>query len=188
MIVCPMALLPQAAHLFTCTSVTTMLKRFSLTFLIALGAMSPSMTSAQVSRVGDFAIISAKDPIDNTNRSLAFSVTPDEEKGLAWKCLGDGMNVILTFDKYIAPDRGRQLLVSRQFDDDAAPVPDYWTLGGDGKAAFLPLTEVEAFTELAKSSKRVVLKVSDPLWGDIYTFDFSLSKLKSALGRIGTCR
>jgi hypothetical protein len=164
-----------------------MLKRFSLTFLIAL-AMSPSTTSAQVSRVGDFAVISAKDPIDNTNRSLAFSVTPDEEKGLAWKCLGDGMNVILTFDKYIPADRGRQLLVSRQFDDDAAPVPDYWTLGGDGKAAFLPLTEVEAFTELAKSSKRVVLKVSDPLWGDIYTFDFSLSKLKSALGRIGTCR
>lgn len=113
---------------------------------------------------------------------------PDEEKGLAWKCLGDGMNVILTFDKYIPDDRGHQLLVSRQFDDDTAAVPGYWTLSGDDKAAFLPLKEVQAFTELAKSSKRVVLKVSDPVWGDIYTFDFSLSKLGSALGRIGTCR
>ena len=165
-----------------------MFKRFSLTLLIALAALSPSAASAQVTRVGDFAVISAKDPLDNTNRSLAFSATPDEEKGLAWKCLGDGMNVILTFDKYIPDDRGRQLLVSRQFDDDAAPVPGYWTLARDGKAAYLPLTEVEEFTELAKSSKRVVLRVSDPIWGDIHTFDFSLSKLKSALGRIGACR
>ena len=165
-----------------------MVKHFSLTLLIALAAVSPSLASAQVTRVGDFAVISAKDPLDNTNRSLAFSAMPDEEKGLAWKCLGDGMNVILTFDKYIPDDRGRQLLVSRQFDDDAAPVPGYWTLARDGKAAYLPLTEVEEFTEMAKSSKRVVLRVSDPLWGDIHTFDFSLSKLKSALGRIGDCK
>ena len=165
-----------------------MRKSFSLTFLIALAVMSPSLTSAQVTKVGDFAVISAKDPIDHSNRSLAFSVTPDEEKGLAWKCLGDGMNVILTFDKYIPDDRGRQLLVRRQFDRDSTPVPGYWTLARDGKAAYLPLKDVEEFTEQAKSSKRVVLRVSDPIWGDTYTFDFSLSKLKSALGRIGTCR
>src|SRR5687768_17403494 len=164
-----------------------MSNRLSLTFLLALASLAPSLASAQVTKVGDFAVISAKDPLDNTNRSLAFATTPDEEKGLAWKCLGDGMNVILTFDKYIPDDRGRQLLVSHQFDGDAAPVPGYWTLARDGKAAYLPLAEVVAFTELAKSSKRVVLRVSDPLWGDIHTFDFSLSKLKSALGRIGDC-
>src|SRR5688500_19752229 len=137
-----------------------MFKRFSLTLLITLAALCSSPTSAQVTKVDDFAVISAKDPPDNTNRSLAFATTPDEEKGLAWKCLGDGMNVILTFDKYIPDDRGRQLLVSRQFDDDTAPVPGYWTLARDGKAAYLPLTKVEEFTELAKSSKRVVLRGS----------------------------
>src|SRR5688572_19531882 len=131
-----------------------MRKRFSLTLLIALAALSPSLASAQVTRVGDFAVITAKDPLDNTNRSLAFSAIPDEEKGLAWKCLGDGMNVILTFDKYIPDDRGRQLLVSRQFDDDTVAVHGYWTRAGDGKAAFLPLKQVVEFTELATSSKR----------------------------------
>ena len=164
-----------------------MFNRLSLTFLLALASLAPSPASAQVTRVGDFAVISAKDPLDNTNRSLAFSATPDEEKGLAWKCLGDGMNVILTFDKYIPDDRGRQLLVRHQFDGQDAPVPGYWTLGRDGKAAYLPLKDVESFTEMATSSKRVVLRISDPIWGDTYTFDFSLSKLKSALGRIGDC-
>ena len=166
-----------------------MLKRLSLTLLVVALA-TPSLASAQrasqPSKVGDFAVINAKDPLDNSNRSLAFSATADEEKGLAWKCLGDGMNVILTFDKYIADDRGRQLLVRYQF-DDAAPVPGYWTLAPDGKAAYLPLADVVAFTETAKSSKRVVLRLNDPVWGDSYTFDFSISKLKSALGRIGTC-
>jgi hypothetical protein len=164
-----------------------MFNRLSLTFLLGLASLAPSAASAQVTRVGDFAVISAKDPLDNTNRSLAFSATTDEEKGLAWKCLGDGMNVILTFDKYIPDDRGRQLLVRHQFDGQDAPVPGYWTLGRDGKAAYLPLKDVESFTEMAKSSKRVVLRISDPIWGDTYTFDFSLSKLKSALGRIGDC-
>ena len=163
-------------------------KRLSLAVLIALAALTPSLASAQISRAGAFTVISAKDPLDNTNRSLAFSATRDEVKGLAWKCLGDGMNVILTFDKYIPDDRGRQLLVQHQFDHQDAPGPGYWTLARDGKAAYLPLKDVEPFTEMAKSSKRVVLRVSDPLWGDIYTFDFSLAKLKSALGRIGTCR
>lgn len=164
-----------------------MLNRLSLMFLVALASLTPSLASAQVSRAGDFTVISAKDPLDNTNRSLAFSATTDEEKGLAWKCLGDGLNVILTFDMYIPDDRGRQLLVRHQFDHQEKPVPGYWTLGRDGKAAYLPLKDVESFTEEAKSSKRVVLRVSDPIWGDSYTFDFSLSKLKSALGRIGSC-
>lgn len=165
-----------------------MFSRLSLTFLLAFASLTPSLASAQITRAGDFTVISAKDPLDNTNRSLAFSASPDEEKGLAWKCLGDGMNVILTFDKYIPDDRGRQLLVRHQFDDQDAPVPGYWTLGRDGKVAYLPLKDIESFTEMAKSSKRVVLLISDPLWGDVYTFDFSLSKLKSALGRIGSCR
>jgi len=166
-----------------------MLKRLALAFLIAATMVgSPSAASAQIKKVGDFAVINAKDPIDSTNRSLAFSATADEEKGLAWKCLGDGMNVIVTFDKYIPDDRGRQLLVRYQFDNQDAPVPGYWTLAHDGKAAYLPLAEVGAFTEMAKASKRVVLRLNDPIWGDSYTFDFSISKLKSALGRIGTCK
>ena len=165
-----------------------MFNRLSLTLLIAATVIaSPSAASAQVKKVGDFAVINAKDPIDSTNRSLAFSATVDEEKGLAWKCLGDGMNVIITFDKYIPDDRGRQLLVRYQFDNQDAPVPGYWTLAHDSKAAYLPLAEVPAFTEMAKSSKKVVLRLNDPIWGDSYTFDFSISKLKSALGRIGTC-
>jgi hypothetical protein len=164
-----------------------MFSRLSLTFILAL-VLAPSVASAQITKAGDFTVISAKDPLDNTNRSLAFSASPDEEKGLAWKCLGDGMNVILTFDKFIPDDRGRQLLVRHQFDHEAAPTPMYWTLGRDGKAAYLPLKDVESFTEMAKSSKRVVLRVSSPLYAETYTFDFSLAKLGSALGRIGTCK
>ena len=165
-----------------------MLRRLSLTLLVALAMLTPSLAEAQISRAGSFTVISARDPLDNTNRSLAFSATKDEVKGLAWKCLGDGLNVILTFDKYIPDDRGRQLLVRHQFDKQTEPVPGYWTLARDGKAAYLPLKDVAAFTEMAKSSDNVVLRVSDPLWGDIYTFDFSLSKFKSALGRIGECK
>jgi hypothetical protein len=165
-----------------------MYNRLSLTFLLALAMATPSLAAAQVTRAGDFTVISAKDPLDNSNRSLAFSATVDEEKGLAWKCLSDGMNVILTFDKWIPDDRGRQLLVRHQFDKQDAAIPGYWTLAPDGKAAYLPLSEVASFTEMAKSSKRVVLRVSNPLYNETYTFDFSLSKLGSALGRIGSCK
>ena len=165
-----------------------MFSRLSLPLLLALVMLTPSLTAAQVTRAGDFTVISARDPLDNSNRSLAFAATADEDNGLAWKCLGDGMNVILTFDKYIADDRGRQLLVRHQFDDDSVAVPGYWTLARDGKAAYLPLKDVLTFTETAKSSKRVVLKVSDPLYADTYTFDFKLAKLKAALGKIGNCQ
>ena len=165
-----------------------MFSRLSLSLVLALAFATPSLAAAQISRAGDFTVISAKDPLDNTNRSLAFAASADEEKGLAWKCLGDGMNVILTFDKWIPDDRGRQLLVRHQFAGQTAPVPGYWTLSRDGMAAYLPLKDVAAFTEMAKDSKRVVLKVSNPLEAETYTFDFSLSKLGSALGRIGTCK
>ena len=165
-----------------------MFSRLSLSLTLALALATPSFAAAQVTRAGDFTVISAKDPLDNTNRSLAFAASKDEEKGLAWKCLGDGMNVILTFDKWIPDDRGRQLLVRYQFDDQPEPVPGYWTLARDGKAAYLPLKEVEAFTEMAKSSRKVMLKVSNPLYNETYTFNFTIAKLGSALGRIGSCR
>jgi hypothetical protein len=165
-----------------------MFSRLSLLSLLALTVLTSSPAMAQVTRAGDFTVVSAKDPLDNSNRSLAFSASADEDEGLAWKCLGDGMNVILTFDKWIPDDRGRQLLVRHQFDRDSTVTIGYWTLARDGKAAYLPLRDVPAFTELAKSNKRVVIRVSNPLYAETYTFDFKLSKLGSALGRIGTCR
>ncbi len=165
-----------------------MFSRLSLSLVLALALATPSLAAAQVSKAGNFTVIAAKDPLDNSNRSLAFAASADEDNGLAWKCLGDGMNVILTLDKWIPDDRGRQLLVRHQFDGQTAPVPGYWTLARDGMAAYLPLAEVPAFTETAKSSKRVVLKVSSPLRGETYTFDFSLAKLGAAIGRVGTCK
>ena len=165
-----------------------MFSRLSLSLVLALALVAPSVAAAQVSRAGDFTIVSARDPLDNSNRSLAFAASADEEKGLAWKCLGDGMNVILTFDKWIPDDRGRQLLVRYQFDDQAAPIPDYWTLSPNGMAAYLPLKEVRTFTEMAKSSKRIELRVSNPVRAETYIFNFSLAKLGSALGRLDACK
>lgn len=165
-----------------------MLNRLFLVTLITATAGILSEASAQSMKAGDFTILTSKDPLDDTNRSYAYSASADSVGGLGWKCLGDGMNVILAFSSgYFHEDRGRQVLVRHQFDDKAEAPPSYWTLASSGEAAYLPLHEVEDFTSKARGSRQVVLRISDPVNGETTTFDVSLVKLGAALGRMGKC-
>jgi hypothetical protein len=159
-----------------------------IAIVVVAGLIAPATASAQVSKTGAFTVMSSKDPLDRSNRSFAISSSKDEIGGLGWKCLPDGLNVVLTFRRYFDETRGRQLLVRYQFDGQQAPVPTYWTLAPGGEVAFLPLDEVESFTAMAKDSRTVTFRVTDPLYGDNVSFDISLEKLKSALGRVGDCR
>jgi hypothetical protein len=165
-----------------------MLNRLLLVTLVTATLGGSSVASAQsMTTTGNFTILISKDPQSERNRSYAYSATADSVGGLGWKCLGDGMNVVLAFRGYFREDRGRQILVRYQFNGKEEAAPSYWTLASGGEAAYMPLSEVEEFTEQARGSREVVLHVSDPVDGQTRTFEVPLSKLGSALGRIGKC-
>lgn len=164
-----------------------MLNRLLLVTLVTATLGGPSVVSAQSMKTGNFTVLISKDRAGEQNRSYAYAPSADSVGGLGWKCLGDGMNVILAFGKYFRDDRGRQILVRYQFDGKTEAAPTYWTLANGGEAAYMPLSDVAAFTSQARGSRQVVMRVSDPVDGQTRTFDIGLGKLGSALGRVGKC-
>ena len=159
-----------------------------LLLLIPLMACAafPRMAHAQ-QEYGDFVYTHATDAMDASDRSYVFTPATDEPSmGIAWKCLRDGLNVLLLFgSKYLGGDSDDEIMVRYRVDQNPASETHYWKLFSGNKSAYMrDMERVPGFTQQAKSGTRLVLRVTDPLDRETFDLEFSLKGLTRALGRL----
>jgi len=165
--------------------------RLSCIVMLLTVLLTPTVCAQKDPRYGAFQYVSSKDEMDDSDRSYVFTValnpSPMRTASLGWKCFSEGLRVILILGKYYAGDSDDEIQVQYRFDTDPASDVVYWPLFPTKKAAQLPATETESFTERAKRAKKVVIRTSDPLDGETHTDEFSLNGLTAALNRVGSC-
>jgi hypothetical protein len=147
----------------------------------------PSALHAQASVVqrefeeGDFSVSIAHDALTDANSSFILSIAENEEGGLGWKCMEDGLNVILVIGTYYAGDEDDDIIVQYRF-DQAEPEPqEYWALLSGKEMAYIRMDRVAAFTARALTSHRVVVRAVDPYDNETRTFVISMRGLDRAL-------
>jgi len=156
---------------------------------IAASAPIATASAQEVTKVGSFTIVQALDPIDDSNRSYVMAREEGEESeaGLAWRCMADGMNVVLMIGKYFGGDDDDEIQVITRIDQDEHSGMVYWPLLQGNRSAFMPMTRITDFTERAKSAKQIAVRATDPLDGETLTFIFPASGLTQALAKIAPC-
>lgn len=160
------------------------------TFVSSLAAVSPAI--AQVSQdtreIGDFVFATAKDPIDDSNRSYILTYAEDDAGGaMTWRCMADGLNVVLNIGKYFAGDEDNDILVITRLGSDENSGEVYWRLLQGNTSAFMPLDRVEAFTERAKTAGTLAVRAIDPYDDETLTFIFPIEGFSEALAALVPC-
>lgn len=155
--------------------------------IAAAWVIMPSALHAQASVIerefeeGDFSVSIAHDALTDANNSFILSIADNEAGGLGWKCMEDGLNVILVIGTYYAGDEDNDILVQYRFDHDEPGPQEYWTLLSGNEMAYLRMDRVAEFTERARRAHRVVVRTVDPYDNETRTFVISMRGLDSAL-------
>lgn len=150
-------------------------------------AFMPCVLHAQASVVqrefeeGDFSVSIAQDAMTDANNSFILSIADNEEGGLGWKCMDDGLNVILVIGTYYAGDEDDDILVQYRFDEAEPDPQEYWTLLSGKEMAYIRMDQVAGFTARALEAHRVVVRAIDPYDNETRTFVVSMRGLDRAL-------
>jgi hypothetical protein len=150
-------------------------------------ALAPAAVHAQASEVerefvqGDFTVSIARDAMTDENRSFILSVAESEEGGLGWRCLEDGLNVVLAIGTYYEGDDDDDIIVQYRFDSDEPEPQEYWALFSGKESAYIRMANVDAFTERALNAERVVVRAVDPYDDETHTYIVGLEDLQQAL-------
>jgi len=144
--------------------------------LIATLALAAPATAQELT-VGSFTVLKNTDPINDTDRSSAFTVNEDK-RAMGFRCLADGLNVTYLWSRYFMGDDSRITVVHR-FPPGQA-MTRQWHMATNHQAAFLPMRDVPAFVQSALTTGTVVLRVTDRD-GDQITDQFKLDGLVDAL-------
>jgi len=159
-------------------------------FTLLLSGTLASRAAAQ-ERVGDFVVVMDRDELDDSNRSYIFTAavndTGNRTVGLAWKCMEDGLNILILFGTYFGGDADDEIQVRYRFDDGEPSDIQYWPLLQGNESAYMPMHLIRGFTEQALGAGRVVVRVTDPLDGETLTDTFDLRGLGGALQRLLPC-
>jgi hypothetical protein len=142
---------------------------------------------AQNQQIGSFQYVESIDPMTDVDTSFILTEDPEGTRmrtgGLAWRCMDDGLNVVLFADEYLGSRDPAQ--VRWRFDSQEVTPLQRWLLSTRGTAAFAPMGEIANFTRNALEAARVVMQVTD--FGDrVYTYTYMLDGLEEALGLL-TC-
>ena len=82
---------------------------------ILITVFSGTIVAQATQRIGDFTYYERLDDFDDTERS--FIATNGEDGGLlAWRCLSDGLNVVLNVETYYGGDDDDDIQVRYRFD------------------------------------------------------------------------
>ena len=145
-----------------------------------LGLFAILIPSVAAQEIGDFYYMHNLDEFDDSDRSSI--VTADEGgAGLAWRCMEDGLNVMLFMDTYYGGDQNDNILVRYRFDRKEATEHRSWSLSTDHTAAFIRISRIHEFTFAALEASTVVIEAVDPLDGERNRFRFGLHDLNGAL-------
>lgn len=163
--------------------------RLVLWFSLLISVM-PSSAVGQ-DRIGSFHIVASNDPFDDSDRSSILNLGTDLERGtpsLAWKCMSDGLNVIVLIGGYMGGDSNDRVRVRHRFDSDPASGEEYWRLLSGNESAYIPMNQVKRFTSRAMTSDQVLIRITDPLDGENRTNTFELEGLRRALQTLPCAR
>jgi hypothetical protein len=155
------------------------------TRLIAIGilitAFSGTMVAQATQRIGDFVFVSGLDDFDDTDRSLIG--TSGEDGGvLTWRCMSDGLNVVLDVETYYGGDDDDDIQVRYRFDRDEASGYEYWRLfPGQNEVSYQRMNQVPGFTLRAELADSVIVEAVDPLDDESNRFTFGLDGFSEAL-------
>lgn len=138
---------------------------------------------------GDWTYTVEVDPIDDSDRSLAMTLSPEPSGGeygsLAFKCLVDGLNVMIGWGSYFGGDSDDDVLVVYRFDSEPASSQQYWHLfPGSNEMAWMPMDLVPQFIADAGQHRKVVVRVTDPLDGETKTHTYSLDGAAAMIDRL----
>lgn len=134
--------------------------------------------------VGSFLYTHAQDDFTDEDRSYVITMDEDGDGGLGWKCLADGLNVILGIGGYMGGDSDDDIRVRYRFDRREPSGYEYWGLSSSNKVAFMRMNRVLDFTAEARRSSTVVVEAVDPLDGETRRFHFDLEGAEAALDRL----
>lgn len=155
--------------------------------MMAACALVPALAHAQANVVqrefdeGDFSVSIAHDALTDANSSFILSIADNEEGALGWKCMEDGLNVILVIGTYYEGDEDDDIVVQYRF-DEAEPAPqEYWALLSGKEMAYIRMDKVAEFTQHALESRRVVVRAVDPYDDETRTFVVGVRGLEKAL-------
>ncbi len=137
--------------------------------------------------IGAFHFTSSIDAFDEVDRSFFFQLGPKADLTIGWKCMSDGLNMII-MHKYLAGDRDDEVLVRYKVDDQPASESEYWSLYNNSKATMVPMSQVRSITERLKGANRLLIRVVDPADSEVLEDSFSLDGLSSALNRLSCYR
>ena len=130
---------------------------------------------------GDFTVAISHDALTDANTSSAMTPAESGEGALGWKCLEDGLNVVLAIGRYYEGDDDNDIVVQYRFDDEDAQPQEYWPLFSSKEWAYIPMSKVAPFTASALESRRIVLRAVDPFDDETHTFVFKVDGLEKAL-------
>ncbi len=153
---------------------------------ITLIAMTLTMLTGQViaqERYGDWVYIRSSDPFDDSDRS-AVAVINDDGRFLTFKLMDDGLNVIYSWDKYFGGDRDNDVIVRYRIDNNPPSGEQYWRMLQGNRSAYIRMNRVAGFMREARTGRRIVIEVRDPLDGERIRSEFSLNGLDRALQRL----
>jgi hypothetical protein len=100
---------------------------------------------------------------EDNSSVLIFEDKQEENMSLAigWKCLRDGLNVILLHD-YLAGDSDDEVAVQTKFDDKPPSGIKFYALASNNEVTFFDMGDVETFTNAAMDAAQFMIRVTDP--------------------------
>ncbi len=159
----------------------------TLLFLLLFSVSCAGTPATQEKTYGDFIHVELTAPIDDTDRSFIFTPEVNTDlpnASLAWRCYHDGLNVIYMIWRFLGGDAQGQVMVRYRVEKNQPSSFRNWVLLQGNQAAQMPVSQVAEFTEQAEAGTKAVLRVTDPLDGDTYTHEFSLSGLTEGLNQL----
>lgn len=147
----------------------------------------PSVAHAQSNTVdrefveGDFEVSVARDVITDEDTSFILSIADNEEGALGWRCLEDGLNVVLAIGGYYEGDEDDDIVVQYRFDEEEADPQEYWALFAGKESAYIRMHRVAPFTARARESRSIAVRAVDPYDDETRTFIFGLEGLDQAM-------
>jgi hypothetical protein len=137
----------------------------------------PALASSQVSYEY------AEDEFTGEDNSSVQIVGPTAEFTLAWKCLADGLNVILAHEP-LGGDSDNEVIVRTKIDDNEPSDPNYYLLYSGGAITIFDMDDAASFTADAIAADKVMIRIIDPLDNEKLTDAFSTNGLENALSKL----
>lgn len=154
-----------------------------LILFVALLAMN--VQSSAQSKIGNFSYSIETDPITDENRSIMWGVD-DADGGIALgvACTDAGM-AVMVLHKYLGGQDGI-INAYYRFDSAEAQQTDL-LLGRRNQGSFLLPRLVESFTRSAREANQVVIRLIDPLDGEVLTSTIPLNGFAQTFRRLDNC-